>query len=149
MTVLQLNGESIAVEASGTTPLAYVLRNQCGTKSVKLGCEAEQCGACTVLVNGRPIPSCTLTLGDASEHSLTTLEGLAKGNVLSAVQNALLTSNASQCGYCLSGITLAAYALFQTNAHPTRDDIGIALDGHLCRCGAHPRVIRALEQLAK
>ncbi len=149
MTKLQLNGETIAVDAIETTPLAYVLRNECGIKSVKLGCEAEQCGACTILADDRPVPSCTLALSDASERRLTTLEGLARGDVLSAVQNALLTSNASQCGYCLSGIAVAAYALFQSNAHPTHNDIVNALDGHLCRCGAHPRVIRALEQLAK
>ena len=148
MTKLQLNGESIDVETNETTPLAYVLRNECGIKGVKVGCEAEQCGACTVLADDRPVPSCTLALREASKHRLTTLEGLAKGDVLSQVQNALLASNASQCGYCLSGIAIAAHALFQTNARPTRDDIVTALDGHLCRCGAHPRVIRALEQLA-
>ena len=112
MTRLQLNGESIDVETNETTPLAYVLRNECGIKSVKVGCEAEQCGACTVLVNNRPAPSCTLALSEASKHRLTTLEGLAKGDVLSQVQNALLASNASQCGYCLSGIAIAAHALF-------------------------------------
>ena len=148
MTKLQLNGKTIAVETTETTPLAYVLRNECGIKSVKLGCEAEQCGACMVLADDRPVPSCTLTFGEAANYRLTTLEGLAKGEVLSQVQHALLASNASQCGYCLSGIAIAAHALFQSNAHPTRNDIVTALDGHLCRCGAHPRVIRALEQLA-
>ncbi len=149
MTSLELNGERVIVHAAGDTPLAYVLRNECGAKSVKLGCEAEQCGACAVLADGEPVRSCTLTLDDAAGHALTTLEGLAQGGGLSAVQVALLTFNATQCGFCLSGIAVAAHALFQHNAHPTREEIVTALDGHLCRCGAHPRVLRALEGLAQ
>ena len=148
MTEFVLNGKPVGSMAESSTPLAYVLRNELGCKSVRIGCEAEQCGTCTVLADGEPVRSCSLTLGAAAGTELTTLEGLAQNHMLSAVQDALLRFNATQCGFCLSGIAIAAHALFRRNPHPTREEIVATLDAHLCRCGAHPRVLRALEGLA-
>lgn len=148
MTEFVLNGKTACSMAEGNTPLAYVLRNEFGCKSVRLGCEAEQCGTCTVLADGEPVRSCSLALDAAAGRELTTLEGLTENDTLSAVQDALLRFNATQCGFCLSGITIAAHALFRRNPHPTREEIVTTLDAHLCRCGAHPRVLRALEELA-
>jgi aerobic-type carbon monoxide dehydrogenase small subunit (CoxS/CutS family) len=144
---LNVNNEVATTDASPQTPLLYVLRSA-GFVSVRYGCGTEQCGACLVLVDGEPRYSCTLPLADAAGKSLTTLEGLEQDGQLSAVQAVLLEHNAAQCGYCLSGIVLAATALFARNPHPHRSEIVAALDPHLCRCGAQPRMLRALMALA-
>jgi len=144
---IKVNGHAVATAAPQDTPLIYVLR-EAGFASVRYGCGSEQCGSCVVLVDGEPGYSCTLSLADAHGKALTTLEGLACDGVLSAVQAVLLEYNAAQCGYCLSGITLAATALFDRDPHPSRAEICAALDPHLCRCGAQPRVLRALTALA-
>ena len=144
----EANGREVSVDRDADTPIAYVLRSDLGLFSVKLGCEAEQCGACRVLIDGEPRYACTVELAEVEGRSVTTLEGLGETDALSAVQQALLTHNATQCGYCLSGIAIAAHALFAAEPSPTRDAIVAALEPHLCRCGAHPRVLRALLELA-
>ena len=148
MTKFVLNGETVSSMVDSNTPIAYVLRNEFGCKSIRLGCGAEQCGTCTVLADGEPVKSCSLSLDSVAGRELMTLEALAQNDTLSAVQDALLRFNATQCGFCLSGIVMAAHALFRCNPHPTREEIVATLDAHLCRCGAHPRVLRALEELA-
>jgi nicotinate dehydrogenase subunit A len=125
-----------------------VLRNALDCRSVKLGRASEQCGACKVLVDGVPVRSCVAPAGSFVGRRIETVEGMARAGALHPVQQALLDANAAQCGYCLSGIMIAAAALFDESANPSRDDIRAALDAHLCRCGAHPRMLRALERLA-
>ena len=133
-----LNGERREVEASPDVPLLYVLRGF-GTPGPKLGCAAEQCGACRILADDEPIYSCTTPVGDMRGRRLETAAGID-----SPVRAALISANATQCGYCLPGIVVAAEALFRRNPQPSREDIEAALDGQLCRCGAHPRILRAL-----
>ena len=145
---LTVNGERHHVAVSDDVPLAYVLRNQLGLKSVKLGCGLEQCGACKVLVDGVATYSCVAGVGAFAGRRIETVEGFATDTGLHAVQRALADANAAQCGYCLSGIMVAAKALFDRTATPSRDEIRAALDDQLCRCGAQPRVLRALGKLA-
>ena len=133
-----LNGESVEVEANQDVPLLYVLRGL-GTPGPKLGCTAEQCGACRILADGEPVYSCTTPVGDMRGHRIETAAGID-----SSVRRALIAANATQCGYCLPGIVVAAEALFRRNTQPSRKEIEDALDGQLCRCGSHPRVLRAL-----
>jgi len=148
MIVLTVNGERHEIAMDEAVPLIYVLRNALGLASVKFGCGLEQCGACKVLVDGQPVYSCVAPVGSFIGRHIETVEGMARGATLHPVQQALLEANAAQCGYCLSGILIAAKALFDRSAHPSRDEIRAALDDQLCRCGAHPRILRALEQLA-
>ncbi len=133
-----LNGKRRKVEASPDVPLLYVLRG-IGTPGPKLGCTAEQCGACRILADDDPIYSCTTPVGDMRGRRLETAAGID-----SPVRAALIAANATQCGYCLPGIVVAAEALFRRNPEPSRKEIEDALDGQLCRCGSHPRILRAL-----
>ena len=133
-----LNGEPVEAEADPDAPLLYVLRG-IGAPGPKLGCTAEQCGACRVLADGEPVYSCTTPVIDMRGRRLTTAAGID-----SPVRQALIDANATQCGYCLPGIVVAAEALFRRNPQPSPSEIEEALDGQLCRCGCHPRVLRAL-----
>ena len=126
------------------TPLLYVLRGPAiGDMTPKSGCEREQCGACRVLVDGAPVHACTLPAGAVENRHVETSAGLD-----TPVRQALIDANATQCGYCLPGIVVAAEALFRVNPHPTRCEIAATLDPQLCRCGSQPRVLRALTRLA-
>lgn len=129
-------------------PLAYVLRNRLGLPGTRLACGLEQCGACVVMVDGHCRHACSLPVGACDGASVTTVEGVGREDALHAVQQALLDHNAGQCGYCLSGIVMRAVALFAEDQRPSPSAIREALSGHLCRCGAHPRVLRALDALA-
>lgn len=144
---LDVNGESHELDVDPDVPLLHVLRDALGLKSVKLGCGLEQCGACKVLVNGAPEFSCRRAAGEFENVPLVTVEGFAD-ETLHPLQQALLEHNAAQCGYCLSGILIAARALFDANPRPSRPEIQIALDDHLCRCGAQPRILNALCELS-
>ena len=143
-----VNGTAVQVTAAETTPLLDVLRNQLDLKGTRYGCGLEQCGSCMVLLDGAAIPSCSREVGTVAGHSVTTIEGL--GTVLQPhpLQQAFLDEQAGQCGYCLSGIVISAKALLDRNPSPTRAQIAAALDGNLCRCGAHPRILRAVEKAA-
>jgi nicotinate dehydrogenase subunit A len=145
---LTVNGERHRIAVGEDVPLAFVLRNDLGLKSVKLGCGLEQCGSCRVIVDGVPTASCVTGVGAFRNTRIETVEGFATGSALHPVQRALADTNAAQCGYCLSGIMVAAKALFDRTATPSRHEIRSALDPHLCRCGAQPRVLRALDRLA-
>lgn len=145
---LAVNGESHDVDCAPDEPLAYVLRNRLKLPGTRLACGLEQCGACLVLVDGECRHACTLPCADCAGCAVTTVEGLSGDGVLHPVQQALLAHNAAQCGYCLSGILIRAAALFARCPHPSSADIRAALAPQLCRCGAHPRVLRALEELA-
>ena len=133
-----LNGQPVEVDANADAPLLYVLRGL-GTPGPKLGCMAEQCGACRILVDGKPVYSCTTPVVQMRGRSIETAAGID-----SPVRQALVEANATQCGYCLPGIVVAAEALFRSKPRPSRKEIEDALDAQLCRCGSHPRVLRAL-----
>ena len=145
---LNVNGRDVVVTAPPDTPVLFVLRNDLGLVGAKLGCGGEQCGACRVLVEGEARYACATEVGSLEGKRLVTVEGLRRGDTLHPVQQALLDHNAAQCGICLSGIVIAAVALFDRTPRPSRAEIREALSPQLCRCGAHPRVLRALEALA-
>jgi nicotinate dehydrogenase subunit A len=143
-----VNGRQAKVAVDGKTPLLAVLRNALGLAGSRFGCGLEQCGACMVLLDGEPVYACTREVGTVAGKAVTTVEGLANGASLHPLQQAFLAEQAGQCGYCLSGILMSARALLDRNPRPTRADIVTALDKHLCRCGAHNRIIRAIERAA-
>ena len=140
---LEVNGVRHTVEADPDTPLLWVLRGDVGDRSPKYGCGVEQCGACRVLVAGRPMASCTLPLGDVGDRPVTTPAGLAAAAAGAAVQDALVAHNAGQCGYCLPGIAVTLTELVARGEALDAAGVRAALDDHLCRCGAQPRIVRA------
>ena len=149
MTELEVNGQRRSVSAGPDTALLYVLRNDLGLVGSRFGCGTGQCGACFVIVEGKAVPSCDTPLWSVENKSVTTVEGLAKGGELHPVQKALLAEQAAQCGYCISGIAVAAAAFLQANPRPSEAEVRSALDRNLCRCGSHNRVVRAVLRAAK
>ncbi len=145
---LVVNGEARRVEAAADTPLIHVLRNQLGLMGTRYGCGLEQCGSCMVLLDGEPVHACTRAMDAADGRTVTTIEGLGTTDALHPLQQAFLDEQAGQCGYCLAGILVSAKALLDRDPDPDRAAIVAALDGHLCRCGAHTRIIRAVERAA-
>jgi aerobic-type carbon monoxide dehydrogenase small subunit (CoxS/CutS family) len=143
-----VNGRKVGVSVEAATPLLAVLRNALGLTGSRFGCGLEQCGACMVLVDGEPVYACTREVGTVAGRTVATVEGLANGGSLHPLQQAFLAEQAGQCGYCLSGILMSAKALLDRNPRPSRAEIVAALDRHLCRCGAHNRIIRAVERAA-
>jgi nicotinate dehydrogenase subunit A len=146
---LTVNGTAAEVEADGAAPLLYVLRNDLGLRGTRFGCGTAQCGACFVLVDGHPVPSCDTPLRAAAGKEITTIEGLGGGGTLHPLQQAFLAEQAAQCGYCTSGILISAAALLRKNRRPTETEVRAALDGNLCRCGSHNRMVRAVLRAAQ
>ena len=147
--MITINAKSFSFAASDNTTLLSLLRDELGLSGPKLGCGEGECGACMVLVDGRPQTSCNLPLWAVKGHAVTTLEGLGNASQPHPLQQAFVEENAGQCGYCLSGILVSASALLQHTPEPTRAQICEALDKHLCRCGAHDRIIRAVQRAAQ
>jgi len=145
---LTVNGEARQVGAPEATSLLEALRNHLGLMGTRYGCGLEQCGCCMVLVDGQPAYACTRELGTVAGRKVTTIEGLGTRAAPHPLQQAFLDEQAGQCGYCLSGILVSAKALLDSNPDPSRADIVAALDNHLCRCGAHQRILRAVERAA-
>ena len=145
---LHVNGVAREVDAKPDTPLLYVLRNELGLVGSRFGCGSGQCGACFVLVDGRSLSSCDLPIWSVEGKRITTVEGLGKDGELHPVQKALIAEQAAQCGYCMSGIAVAAAALLSQNHSPSEEEVRQALDKHLCRCGSHNRVIKAVMRAA-
>lgn len=145
---LNINGSTHAVQADDNTPLLYVLRNECDLKGTRFGCGAAQCGSCHVLIDGVSVPSCDMPLWSAASKAIVTVEGLSQSGELSALQQAFIDEQAAQCGYCISGILISATELLQKNHQPTEADVHAALDKHLCRCGSHNRIVRAVLRAA-
>jgi nicotinate dehydrogenase subunit A len=141
-----VNGRSVSVPCDGTVPLLTVLRDHLGLRGTKFGCGTEQCGACMVLIDGKPEQSCSREAQTAAGKPIVTVEGLQNGEALHALQQAFLDEQAGQCGYCLPGILISATALLDKNKNPSRADIVAALDPHLCRCGIQNRVVRAVQK---
>ena len=141
-----LNGRPVRIDGDPTTPLLSVLREDLKLRGSRFGCGTEQCGACMVLIDGEPAYSCAREIGTLVGRTITTVEGLSQDGKLHPLQQAILDEQAAQCGYCLSGILMSAAALLARNPNPSRADVAAALDRHLCRCGVHNRIIRAVQQ---
>jgi nicotinate dehydrogenase subunit A len=146
--VLVVNEKPYPVQAAPDTPLLYVLRNELGLMGPHFGCGEEQCGACMVLVGCQARPACQLPVSAFGRARITTLEGLMAEGELHPVQRAFLEEQASQCGYCLNGMIMTTAALLWKHPHPGDSQIREALDGNLCRCGAHLRILRAVKRAA-
>jgi nicotinate dehydrogenase subunit A len=146
--MFHVNGQRCRPDADEQTPLLSVLRDELGLCGAKYGCGAGECGACVVLVDGQPQASCNLPIWSVQGKQVTTLEGLGTPERPHALQTAFIEENAAQCGYCVAGIVTAAAALLKKSPDPTREQIAQALDKHLCRCGAHNRMIRAVQRAA-
>ena len=144
-----VNGQARTIDAPENTTLLEALRNHLGLMGTRYVCGLEQCGCCMVLVDGQPTYSCTRELGTVAARSVTTVEGLGTAAKPHPVQQAFLDEQAGQCGYCLSGIVISTKALLERNPSPSRADIVAALDKHLCRCGSHTRILKAVERAAK
>src|SRR5262245_31169202 len=144
--VLTVNGKTHTVQATLDTPLLYVLRNELGLTGPQFGCGEETCGACMVLIGNQAKPSCKLPVSEVRQSRITTLEGLIKDGQLHPVQQAFIDEQATQCGYCLNGMIITTAALLWKTPHPSDDQIRKALDGNLCRCGSHLRILRAVRR---
>jgi nicotinate dehydrogenase subunit A len=143
-----VNGREVSVQGDSGQSLLDVLRNTLHLKATRMGCGQGACGACRVMVDGHAMSACETPLWSVQDKHITTVEGLGTREAPHALQTAFIEEQAMQCGFCTSGILMSAAALLQRQVHPTRQDIVQVLDGHLCRCGAHNRVIRAIEKAA-
>ena len=146
---LRVNGASRSVSVEPDTPLLYILRNDLELNGPRFGCGLSQCGACTVLVDGKPTRSCVTPVSTVGAKAVTTLEGLGSKDRLHPLQKAFIEEQAAQCGYCTNGMILVAKALLDKNPKPTDAQIRKALAANLCRCGTHNRIVRAVQRAAK
>ena len=146
----QVNGRPVTVDSwDPAQPLLYLLRNSVGLHGPKFGCGLAQCGACTVLLEGKAVRSCVTSVQDVAGHSVTTLEGLGTPEKPDAVQAAFIAEQAAQCGYCTNGMIMAARSLLNQTPKPTLEQVKQALAGNLCRCGTHTRILQAVLRAAK
>lgn len=145
---LRVNNQTKVVDTDPTTPLLYVLRNDLELHGPRFGCGLGQCGACTVIMEGNAVRSCSVPVSSAQNRSITTLEGLGTLAHPHPLQAAFIEEQAAQCAYCMNGMIMTAKVLLDKNPHPTDDQIKQALNGNLCRCGSHLRVIRAVKRAA-
>ncbi|MET0629996.1 MAG: (2Fe-2S)-binding protein [Xanthobacteraceae bacterium] len=146
---LKVNGVSRSVPAEPDTPLLYVLRNDLELNGAKFGCGLAQCGACTVLIDGKAVRSCVTPIGTLEKSEITTIEGLGSLAKPHALQQAFIQEQAAQCGYCISGMIMSAKELLDRNPRPSEQDVRMALEGNLCRCGTHNRIINAVLRAAQ
>ncbi len=144
----QLNGQPVSVPGERGQSLLDLLRNTLQLKATRMGCGQGQCGACRVMLDGHAVAACETPLWAVDGKTVTTVEGLGSRSAPHALQTAFIEEQAMQCGFCTSGILMSAAALLQRQPQPSRKDIVQAIDGHLCRCGAHNRVVRAIEKAA-
>ncbi|MEE2746507.1 MAG: (2Fe-2S)-binding protein [Pseudomonadota bacterium] len=144
---LQVNGNSHKIESDPDVPLIFILRNQLNLTGPKLGCGQEQCGACVVLVDGKPTNSCVRAVSEFEGQEIITIEGLSNGGDLTKVQEVFVDEGAAQCGYCTPGIIISTTALLNRNPEPSLNEIEEALKDHLCRCGSQRRVLTAIQRL--
>ncbi len=160
--IITVNGKRHVVQATPDTPLLYVLRNELGLNGPQFGCGSEQCGACMVLVGAKTVQSCKMAVSEATIAPITTLEGLGAAEDAPArpaappslmglhpIQRAFIEQQAGQCGFCINGMIMTTAALLWKNPHPSDEQIREALDGNLCRCGSHTRILRAVKRAAE
>jgi len=148
ITTLNVNGKKMTVDVDSTVSLLSVLRNDLNLTGSKYGCGEGQCGACTVLLDGQPIRSCTTQVGRAAGKQIVTIEGLEKDGKLHPLQEAFIKADAMQCAYCTSGMIMSASALLSKNPKPSKDDIVSGMNGNICRCGTYQRIIEAIRMAA-
>ena len=146
---IKVNGAMHSVPAAPDTPLLYVLRNDLGLNGAKFGCGLAQCGACTVLIDGKPARSCVTPIDTLGQSEITTLEGLGTIEHPHPLQAAFMTEQAAQCGYCIAGMIMTAKALLDRNPQPSAAEVRKGLAENLCRCGTHNRIIRAVLRAAQ
>jgi nicotinate dehydrogenase subunit A len=146
---LKVNGTSRSVEAEPDTPLLYVLRNDFELNGAKYGCGFSQCGACTVLIDGKAVRSCVTPIGSLETSAITTIEGIGTIEQPHPLQQAFTAEQAAQCGYCINGMIMSAKELLDRNPRPSEQDVRAALAGNLCRCGTHNRIIKAVLRAAQ
>ena len=146
---IKVNGAMHSVPAEPDTPLLYVLRNDLGLNGAKFGCGLAQCGACTVLVDGKPVRSCVTPIDTLGQSEITTVEGLGTLEQPHPLQVAFMTEQAAQCGYCIAGMIMAAKALLDRNPQPSAAEVRQGLAENLCRCGTHNRIVRAVLRAAQ
>lgn len=144
-----LNGKETEITIDPTLTLMWVLRDQFGLTGTKYGCGIGVCGACTVLMDNEAVRSCTYRVGDAADRNVVTIEGLSSNGELHPVQKAFLESDALQCGYCTPGMIINATALLLANPEPTRQEVIDGMENNLCRCGAHIRIIEAIQSAGR
>jgi len=149
MMTLKVNGREHQVDADPDTPLLYVLREDLKLNAAKFGCGLGQCGACTVIVDGKAVLSCVTPMILLEGKQVTTLEGLGTVSEPAPIQRAFMEEQAAQCGYCIAGIMMRAQALLQRNSRPSNEQIRSELEPHLCRCGTHMRILRAVRHAAR
>lgn len=145
---LNVNGQDRTVDADPATPLLYVLRGDLELNGAKFGCGLGQCGACTVMIDGRAVFSCLLPIAAIGSRKIVTIEGLGSAEKPSAVQQAFIDEQAAQCGYCIAGMVMRAQSLLQKNVNPSDDEIRSHMQPNLCRCGTHMRILRAVRRAA-
>jgi nicotinate dehydrogenase subunit A len=147
---LRVNGKTSTVDSwDPDQPLLYILRNELGLHGAKFGCGLGQCGACTVLIDGKAARACITPVKQATGKAITTLEGIGTPQAPSAVQAAFVAEQAAQCGYCTNGMVMATTALLRSNPQPTLEQVKSSLAGNLCRCGTHTRILSAVMRAAK
>jgi nicotinate dehydrogenase subunit A len=146
---LKVNGSQRSVPAEADTPLLYVLRNDLALNGAKFGCGLAQCGACTVLLDGRAVRSCVTEIGSIGEAEITTIEGLGTLDKPHPLQHAFIDAQAAQCGYCINGMIMTAKELLDRNPHPTPAEVREGLAQNLCRCGTHTRIVLAVLRAAE
>jgi nicotinate dehydrogenase subunit A len=149
MIALTVNGQRHELDVESDTPLLYVLRDDLELNAAKFGCGLGQCGACTVLLDGRAVMSCLLPVAAIGERKVTTLEGLGTEESPHPLQRAFVQEQAAQCGYCIAGMIMRAEALLRKNPTPTDDQILDHMSPNLCRCGTHMRIVRAIQRVAR
>jgi aerobic-type carbon monoxide dehydrogenase small subunit (CoxS/CutS family) len=149
ITELHVNGTKYSMDADPATSLLTVLRDQLDLTGSKYGCGEGQCGACNVLIDGKARPSCITPIGAIASRRITTIEGLEKDGHLHPVQEAFLAEGAMQCAYCTSGMIITAVALLRSNPSPSEKEISQFMQGNICRCGTHPRIVAAIRRAAK
>jgi nicotinate dehydrogenase subunit A len=149
VTQLNVNGSPRVVDADADASLLGVLRDQLDLTGSKYGCGEGQCGACTVLIDGRARRSCITPVGAVGGKAITTIEGLAKGDELHPVQQSFLDQAAMQCAYCTSGMIMTAVSVLNANSNPSEAEIWHSMEGNICRCGTHPRIVAAVQSAAK
>jgi carbon-monoxide dehydrogenase small subunit len=145
----KVNGKPVRRAAGGSETLLWALRTELELTGTKYGCGEGHCGACTVLVNGEAVRACQTTVSSVAGKEVTTIEGLARGDTLHPVQRAFMEHDAFQCGYCTSGMIMNAVGLLTKNPSPSEAEIVAGMEGNLCRCGAHPRIVAAIGDAAK
>lgn len=145
---LKVNGKARSVDADPDTPMLYVLRDNLALHGPKFGCGLNQCGACTIHLNGEAVRSCVLPISAVKDRAITTLEGLGTTANPSKLQQAFIDEQAAQCGYCINGMIMTSAALLAKNRTPSESDIRNALAGNLCRCGTHQRIVAAIKRAA-